>query len=117
MVERDWLGRWCHMSEADLALIDRRRQPGTRLGFAVQLATVRAIGTFLPDPDAVPGPVVASIAGQLDIDDPGLLASYSKSPARWQHTGEIRERYGYVDFAAEPENGRITRMCVVWSIS
>lgn len=110
VIERDWLGRWCHLSEADLALIIRRRQPGTRLGFAVQLATVRAVGTFLPDPAAVPGPVVASVAGQLDIDDPGLLAGYSKSPARWQHTGEIRERYGYVDFAAEPENGRLTRM-------
>ncbi len=41
-IERDWLGRWCHLSEADLSLARRRTGDTTRLGFAVQLATVRA---------------------------------------------------------------------------
>lgn len=48
VIGRDWLGRWCHMSEADLVLVDRRRQPGTRLGFAVQ-----------PVPTGLTGRVVA----------------------------------------------------------
>ena len=58
-VERDWLGRWCHLSEADVSLARRRTGGVTRLGFAVQLVTVRAIGTFLADPSAVPAPIVA----------------------------------------------------------
>jgi len=42
----------------------RRADQATRLGYGVQLVTVRAIGTFLPDPAAVPAPV----ARQLEID-------------------------------------------------
>ncbi len=61
-IERDWLGRWCHLSEADIDLVNRRTGDPTRLGFAVQLATVRAIGTFLADPNGVPDPVAEVVA-------------------------------------------------------
>jgi hypothetical protein len=101
-IERDWLGRWCHLSEADVSLARRRTGDVTRLGFAVQLVTLRAAGTFLADPSAVPAPVVASVARQLDVTDPGVLAGYGKLAVRWKHTAEIRRRYGYTDFAAQP---------------
>ena len=54
----------------------RRTDPVTQPGYATQLVTVRAIGTFQSDPAAVPEPVVATIARQLGIDDPGALAAY-----------------------------------------
>lgn len=101
-LDRDWLGRICHLSEPDLALVRRRADPVTQLGYATQLVTVRTIGTFLPDPAAVPEPVVAAIAGQLGIGDPGVLAAYRDMPVRWRHTAEIRDRYGYRDFTAQP---------------
>ena len=101
-LDRDWLGRVCHLSGADLAVIRRRTDPVTQLGYATQLVTVRAIGTFQPDPAAVPEPVVAAVARQLGIDDPGVLAGYRDMPVRWRHTAEIRDRYGYRDFAAQP---------------
>ena len=63
---------------------------------------MRAIGTFLADPTAVPAPVVAALARQLDIADPGVLVGYGKLAVRWKHTAEIRRRYGYADFTAEP---------------
>lgn len=53
VVDRDWFGRWCHLSEADLGLVRRHRSDTTRLGFATQLVTVRAIGTFLAEPAEV----------------------------------------------------------------
>ncbi len=90
------------MSEADLAVIRRRTDPVTRLGYAAQLATVRAIGTFQADSAAVPGPLVAALARQLDIPDPGVLAGYRDLPVRWRHTAEIRDAYGYRDFTAQP---------------
>jgi hypothetical protein len=101
-IERDWLGRWCHLSEADVSLVRRRADAVTRLGFAAQLVTVRATGTFLADPSALPAPIVASLARQLDIAEPGVLVGYGKLAVRWKHTAEIRRRYGYRDFAAQP---------------
>jgi hypothetical protein len=94
-LERDWLGRMCHLSGADLAVIRRRTDPVTQLGYATQLVTVRAIGTFQPDPSAVPEPVVAAVARQLGINDLEVLAGYRDMPVRWRHTAEIRDRYGY----------------------
>ena len=107
-LDRDWLGRVCHLSDADLAVIRRRADPVTQLGYAAQLVAVRAIGTFQSDPAAVPEPVVAAIARQLGIDDPGVLAGYRDMPVRWRHTAEIRDRYGYRDFAAQPGRFAVT---------
>lgn len=75
-LDRDWLGRVCHLSGADLAVIRRRTGPMTRLGYATQLVTVRVIGTFQPDLSAVPEPVVAAVARQLGIDDLVKPAGY-----------------------------------------
>ncbi len=35
-LERDWLGRWCHLSEAEVTLFRRRDEETTRLGSAAQ---------------------------------------------------------------------------------
>jgi len=47
-----------------------------RLGFAVQLGTVRFLGTLLDDPAVVPAGVAADLARQLAIADPGCLTRY-----------------------------------------
>ena len=69
-----------------------------RLGFAVQLGTVRFLGTFLDEPAAVPAGVVADLARQLAITDPGCLAQYDAGRVRWLRASEIRERHGYRKF-------------------
>ena len=53
------------MDDADLSVAGRRRGMHNRLGFSVQLATVRVVGRFLTDPLVVPRLVVESLAGQL----------------------------------------------------
>jgi hypothetical protein len=46
-IERDWLGRWCHLSEADVSLARRRTGDVTRLGFA--RTTEREVSTTESD--------------------------------------------------------------------
>ncbi len=100
--DRDWLGRVCHLGTAELEQARRRTEDRTRLGYALQLVTVRAIGTFLPDPTAVPAPMLAAVASQLGVTNSGVLEGYRELAVRWRHTAEIRERYGYRDFTAQP---------------
>ncbi len=111
-LDRDWLGRMCHLSGADLAVIRRRTGPVTQLGYATQLVTVRAIGTFQPDPSAVPEPVVAAVARQLGIDDPGALAAYRGMPVRWRHAAEIRGPLRVPGFRRPARPVRLHRLVV-----
>jgi hypothetical protein len=70
------IARHFHLGDADRELIGAKRWDHMRLGFAVQLGTVRFLGTFLDDPADVPAGVAADLARQLGIADPDCLARY-----------------------------------------
>ena len=93
------LERCFFLDDADRELVRRRRSEQNRLGFALQLTTVRFLGTFLADPLDVPWVVVEYLGRQLDIADPSAVKAYSERPAtQWEHTAEVRRVYGFIDF-------------------
>src|SRR5512142_1620595 len=98
------LGRYFHLDDADRGLINRHRGDHNRLGFAVQLGTVRFLGTFLTNPAEVPPGIVAHLGRQLGITDTAGLQCYAAGEKRWDHAAEIRRHYGYREFhqGAEP---------------
>jgi hypothetical protein len=106
---QEQLARFFHLDDADREMIERRRSDHMRLGFAVQLCTVRFLGTFLNDPTEAPPGTVAVLARQLGIADTTSLARYAASERRYNHTVEIRECYGYRDFSDPTAHWRLLR--------
>ncbi len=105
------LTRYFHLDNTDLELTNNCRGEHNRLGFALQLTTVRFIGTFLPDPTQVPRNAVHFVARQLGITDVNCLGDYlSRKQTRYTHREEIQGHYGYHEFAAPPWRFRLGRL-------
>lgn len=90
------LAKYFHLDDGDLKRIASLGKDHTRLGFAVQLGTVRFLGTFLEDLGEVPDNVVSHMADQLQIDESAWLAYGERSQRR--HRKKIGRWYGFADF-------------------
>ena len=78
------LSRYFHLDDADREAIMQKRGDHNRLGFALQLTTVRFLGTFLEEPTAVPLAVVQFVARQINVDDTDCLLTYAENRLRWK---------------------------------
>ncbi|MCA1679994.1 MAG: DUF4158 domain-containing protein [Actinobacteria bacterium] len=103
------LERVFFLDDADRALIAGHRGEHNRLGFALQLTTVRSLGLFLADPLGVPGVVLGYLASQLGIEDASCVARYiERRTTRFEHAEEIKQAGGLRDFAG------VARELEVW---
>jgi TnpA family transposase len=94
------LARYFHLDDEDRLLIAQRRGKHNRLGFALQIGTLRFLGTFLTDPVNVPVGVIAYMASQLNIAHQQCVVRYAERVQTQQdHAQEIRQRYGYKEFS------------------
>ena len=108
-ISAEQLARFFHLDDVDRAFVLAHRGNHMRLGCAVQLGTVRFLGTFLEDPCVVPPRVVRFLGDQLSMLIDGTLDAYRVSQWRWRHPIEIRERYGYRDFSDSAAQWRLLR--------
>lgn len=106
---RPELERFFYLDDVDRALIGKRRGDQNRLGFALQMCTVRYVGPFLEDPLAVPWPVIEHLGQELGIEDVSCIKQYTEQlKTAYEHAWEIRDAYGYHQYE-DPEWGRLFR--------
>lgn len=90
------LACYFHLSDSDRQIIAEHRGIHNRLGFVLQLTTLRFLGLFLGDPLAVPVGAVTYVASQIGITDLAELPRYAERiQTQWDHQAEIRRRFGY----------------------
>ena len=89
------LARYFFLDDHDRAEIASHRGAHNGLGYAIQLCTVRFLGTFLPEPTDVPAIVVKHLAEQLEIPDTNCLGQYRERLATHHtHARGLERRYG-----------------------
>jgi len=87
-IEAAVLRKYFSLTIADLEQVERCRGPANRLGFSVQLCTLRWRGHFLPDTRDIPAAVLEMLAPQIGLL-PMLIADYPQDEkTRFTHLGE-----------------------------
>ncbi|MEZ6104224.1 MAG: Tn3 family transposase [Pirellulaceae bacterium] len=109
------LARHFHLDDVDLGHVRRRRGDHNRLGFAIQLCTVRFLGAFLLDPVDVPPGVVSFVAKQLAVVDDCLPLYSQRPPTRLEHSSEIQRLYGYRNLGDGIEQFKLIRWLYIRS--
>lgn len=92
--EADLIRYWT-LDQTDLAAIDRRRGDHNRLGFALQLCTLRYPGRLLRPGEAILAPALRFIAEQIGIAHEVFTAYSARTQTRYQHLDAIRVTYGF----------------------
>lgn len=94
----DQLAQHFTLDERDLEVIRRKHKDHNQLGYAVQLCTVRFLGTFLNKPTLVPRTVVKYLARQIDVDSRVLKHYTGRLSTLREDQLAIKKTYGYRDY-------------------
>ncbi|WP_022802341.1 Tn3 family transposase [Deinococcus ficus] len=105
-LSEDQLRRHFTLHDPDLEEVALCRGTVNKLGFAVQLCTLRWQGFFLRELDAVPGEVLDALAAQLGVLSIGLGAYPGEEKTRRIHLERIRAHLGFVR-CGEGERARL----------
>jgi hypothetical protein len=94
------LDKYFYLDDKDKELINACRRDYNKLGYAIQLTTVRFLGTFLPNPVNVPHDVIRYIAKQLEIELLVDVENYlDRKATRLAHCSEIKSLFNYQDLS------------------
>ncbi|WP_045878758.1 Tn3 family transposase [Pseudofrankia sp. DC12] len=112
------LDRVFFLDDDDRALVERHRGEHMRLGFSLQLVTVRWVGMFLEDPLDVPTAVLDFMAEQLGVADPSCVMKYTaRAKTKFDHQWEIRRERGLKEFTTAEEELRAWVAARSWTSS
>ena len=105
-IDDDTERKYFTLTKQDLEQVDKCRGPANRLGFAVQLCTLRWHGYFLPDTRGVPPSVVEMIGSQLGLLPISLDSYPQNEKTRFEHLERIRKHLMFVRCEA-PQRERL----------
>jgi TnpA family transposase len=92
------LARFYTLTQEDMTLIQKRRGEANRLGFALQLTTLRHVGRTLQNDERPALEAVRFLAEQLQLDETVLRHYAQRDITRWEHLDEICQKQGYESF-------------------
>ena len=95
----DQLTQYFYLDDRDLEEVEAKRTDQNRIGYALQLCTLRFLGTPYDSIKEVPLNAVIFIAKQLKIRNVRIRHGYTER-RRSAHLTELKNRYGYRDFKA-----------------
>ncbi|MFJ6452264.1 DUF4158 domain-containing protein [Streptomyces hydrogenans] len=97
--------RFFFLDDADREKVQAKRRAHNRLGFAVQLTTVRFLGLFMPDPQQVPAEVAEYLAGCRVADARADCRARADTSALCRE-GRVREQRGLWVLSRRVPRGR-----------
>ncbi|QKG59186.1 DUF4158 domain-containing protein (plasmid) [Hymenobacter sp. BRD128] len=92
------LAQFFYLSPQDVQFLADYRRAHTRLGGAVQMCTLRFLGTFLPVPTQVPAVVVRTLAQQLQLPADAWNGRYTRPNTLHDHQAHIVAYLGFHAF-------------------
>jgi len=95
-IDDDTLRKYFTLTQEDLEQVGLCRGSTNRLGFAIQLCTLRCHGYFLPDTRDIPLAVVERIASQLGLLPIAPDDYPQNEKTRFEHLERIRQHLGFV---------------------
>lgn len=84
------LNQYFLLDDRDKAIIDSLRTDTNKIGFSVQLCTLRFLGTFIKNPIDIPISVIDYLTKQLKIDNYAI----------YNHARLIKDLFDYKDFTS-----------------
>ena len=104
----DQLDHYFYLDDRDNEIISALRGDHNRLGFALQLCTVRFLGTSIINLTTVPRSAVNFVAQQLKIRNKDCISKYSGT-RRQEHLQHIKRLYGYAEYTDDRARFRFLR--------
>ena len=100
-VDADTLRKYFTLTRPDREEVEQCRGAVNKVGFAIQLRTLRWQGYFLPDARNLPSAVVETIASQTGVLPLSIDGYPQNEKTRFEHLERIRRHLGFVrcDFA------------------
>ena len=86
------------LDDFDLEQIKQRRRPHNKMGFALQLCTLRYPGRLLAPGETIPIEVLRFLADQIGIEAGDLAGYASREETRHNHLAQLRDLYGFKNF-------------------